>query len=152
MHESVRQFIAGQDIVGPVLEVGSYNVNGTVRDLCPDDYIGIDIVAGPDVDLIYDGDTIPFHDGQFATVLSLEVFEHAKNPNRLAAEIMRVLRPGGTAFITARGVGFPYHNPPDRWRYMEGALSELFAEYGDVTETPDPHEPGWLVTATKRTT
>lgn len=152
MHESVRHFVkthAGE-IHAPVLEVGSYDVNGTVRDICPTPYTGIDIETGPAVDLVYDGDTIPFGDNHFAAVLCLEVFEHAKNPNRLASEIVRVLEPGGLALITARGVGFPYHNPPDRWRYMEGALSELFAAFCDTTEAADPQTSGWFVTARKR--
>jgi SAM-dependent methyltransferase len=153
MHESVRLFVkqhAG-DLVGPVLEVGSFDVNGTVRDLCPTPYTGCDILDGPGVDVVYDErDPLPFGYGQFGAVLCLEVFEHCWNPTWLASEICRVLQAGGSALVTARGVGFPFHNPPDRWRYMPGALAELFTRHHcDAVEEPDPQAPGWFVKVTR---
>ena len=40
-----------------ILEIGSYNVNGKVRDLFLGSvkYIGIDLQEGPDVDIVMDG-------------------------------------------------------------------------------------------------
>lgn len=152
MHDSVRQYVAERQhlLTAPVLDVGSYDVNGHVRDLCPTPYIGCDIVAGPNVDVVYDGRTLPAEDGSKATVVCLEVFEHCADPCRLAAEIVRVLKPGGTALITARGCGFDYHHPPDRWRFMPGALAELFSDFGCVAvEQADPQSPGWFVEVTK---
>ncbi len=152
MHESVMQWVKSiaPDCEGPVLEVGSQNINGTVRDMFPPDYIGVDIIDGNGVDQVYDGDTLPFASQRFSTVLCLEVFEHCFNPVRLANEIMRVLAIGGTALISARGVNFPYHNPPDRLRYMAGYLEELFSRYGcEATETADPQADGWFVYVTK---
>lgn len=131
-------------IAAPILEVGSRDINGSVRDFCPTPYFGIDIVDGEGVDQVYDGDTIPFPKDSFATVLSLEVFEHAHRPWRLAEEILRVLRPDGLALITARGTGFEFHDPPDRWRFMPGTLSELFMDLGagETFEEDDPQVPG----------
>lgn len=152
MHHSVQLYVKEHLYLldAPVLEVGSYNVNGSVRELCPTPYVGCDIVEGPGVDIVYDGDTLPAEDESVATVLCLEVFEHAANPVRLAEEIVRVLMPGGTALVTARGVGFGYHNPPDRWRYMPGALEELFSRQGCTTdEIPDPQADGWFVEVRK---
>lgn len=152
MHHSVSLWFRENRhlLAAPVLDIGSYDVNGTVREWCPTPYVGIDIQTGPNVDIVYDGHTLPFADQSQGTVVCLEVFEHAANPNRLAAEIVRVLVPGGYALVTARGVGFQYHNPPDRWRFMPGALSELFAAYGcETTEIPDPQAAGWFVTAQK---
>lgn len=152
MHESIQAFVASYELTGPTLEVGSLYVNGGVRDLCPEPYTGIDIVDGPGVDQVYDGHQIPFPDGQFSTVICVEVFEHCENPCELAAELVRVLAPGGVALVSARGPGFPLHHEPDRWRYMPGALAELFSRHGCVTaEMPDPQEghPGSLVHAVK---
>jgi SAM-dependent methyltransferase len=153
MHTSVAVWVHEHlDVVlPPVLEVGSRNVNGSVRDFCPTPYFGIDIVAGLDVDQVYDGETIPFSPESFATVICTEVFEHARRPWRLAEEILRVLRPGGIALVTARGSGFQYHDPPDRWRFMRGTLSELFMDLGaaETFEEDDPQVPGVFVEVRK---
>lgn len=43
---------------------------------------------------------LPFRDGSFESVLALEVLEHVEADEALMAEIVRVLRPGGTAVIS----------------------------------------------------
>lgn len=149
MHASVRAWVLDHldRVVPPVLDVGSRDVNGTVRAYCPTPYFGIDIVPGPGVDQVYDGDTIPFPAESFPTVICTEVFEHARRPWVLAEEILRVLRPGGIALITARGNGFPAHNYPDYWRFMRDALSDLFMDLGasQTVEQDDPEVPGVFV-------
>lgn len=152
MHKSVMRFVAehGAKIVAPVLEVGSCNVNGSVRELCPTPYLGVDVVAGPGVDLVVDGVKLPFEDGAFATVVSTEMLEHALDPVASLREMVRVLRQGGTLLVTARGNSFPPHNPPDRWRLMPGTLSELLGMMGcKASEMDDPEVSGVFVAATK---
>ena len=43
--------------------------------------------------------TLPFADASFDAVVSTSVFEHLKQPDRAAAEVARVLRPGGVAHM-----------------------------------------------------
>lgn len=43
-----------------------------------------------------DVEPLPFADGTFDAVLAKDIFEHVKDPGRLAREIHRVTRPGGT--------------------------------------------------------
>lgn len=43
---------------------------------------------------------LPFRDGAFDAVFALELLEHVEEDERLLAEIVRVLRPGGTALIS----------------------------------------------------
>lgn len=62
-----------------VLEVGSLNLNGTVRDFFDNcDYTGIDLGPGPGVDLVADGSEYCQPD-YYSVVVSTESFEH--NPN-----------------------------------------------------------------------
>lgn len=42
----------------------------------------------------------PFDSESFDAVLCQEVFEHIENPQQLATEMMRLVRPGGTIIIT----------------------------------------------------
>lgn len=44
--------------------------------------------------------TLPFPDGEYDAVLSLEMLEHSPSPQRILHEIMRVLKPGGQLILT----------------------------------------------------
>lgn len=60
-----------------VLEVGSLDINGTVRDFFTDcDYIGVDLDEGPGVDVVAQGQELDYPDQFFDTVVSAECFEH----------------------------------------------------------------------------
>jgi SAM-dependent methyltransferase len=86
-----------------VLEVGSRNINGTVRDFFGNCiYIGIDCVQGKDVDLVclaheYDSEEL------FDTVISCEAFEHDPHIDETIANCMRLLKPGGLFVATMAG-------------------------------------------------
>lgn len=46
------------------------------------------------------GEKIPFRDESFDAVTCWDILEHVQNPQRVLAEVGRVLRPGGFAFLT----------------------------------------------------
>jgi SAM-dependent methyltransferase len=65
---------------------------------------GLDIPSSPEVAerrrtdaefLTFDGTTIPLPDGSIDAVYCKQVIEHVREPDRLLAEVARVLRPGG---------------------------------------------------------
>lgn len=81
-------------------------------------YLGVDVERSPEVDSrqasgdwfhSYDGENLPFADGSFDLVYSRQVFEHVRHPDKVAAEIFRVLRPGGTFIGSLSGLE-PYHS------------------------------------------
>jgi SAM-dependent methyltransferase len=45
------------------------------------------------------GRKLPFPDARFAAVVSVQSIEHVPDPERVLAEVVRVLRPGGTALF-----------------------------------------------------
>ncbi|NTW01214.1 MAG: class I SAM-dependent methyltransferase [Oscillochloris sp.] len=47
------------------------------------------------------GETLPFGDASFDTVVAWDVIEHVQSPDAMLTEIARVLRPGGHCLITA---------------------------------------------------
>jgi SAM-dependent methyltransferase len=129
MHQSaeafVRRICTAEEIRGRrALEVGSYTVNGSARDWLtpfgPAEYMGIDLTPQPQyVDLVLDAPAVADHFGpeSFDVVLSTEMLEHCSDPLNSIRAMVDVLRPGGLLLLTARGPGFPYHCPPDRWRF-----------------------------------
>jgi SAM-dependent methyltransferase len=105
MHRDAYQFVAGvvrgkKLIDATVLEVGSMNVNGSVRDLFDGEYIGIDREPGPGVDYVFDA--AHFDGAQtFDVVVSTEALEHAPDPTAIIGCAWRALGPGGTLILTA---------------------------------------------------
>ena len=105
---------------GKILDVGARDVNGTLRVFCPPgaEYVGVDLVPGPGVDIVLDGsDSFPFEDESFDIVLSSSCFEHDQMFWLTFAEMARVLKPGGYIFINAPSNGTYHSYPYDNWRF-----------------------------------
>jgi SAM-dependent methyltransferase len=95
---------------GRVLDVGSYDVNGTVRDLFPAvEYVGVDLVDGPGVDVVGYGHELSFPDGHFDVTLSGECFEHDPHWRATFENMVRMTRPGGLVAFTCASRGRPEH-------------------------------------------
>lgn len=93
-----------------VLEIGSYDVNGTIRDFFPAaDYVGVDLSDGPGVDVIAYGHDLDYADASFDIVLSGECFEHDPHWQETFANMVRLVRPGGLVAFTCAGRGRPEH-------------------------------------------
>lgn len=78
-----------------------------------DNVVQIDIFRFPMTDVVCTADRLPFRDNAFKAVISQAVFEHLQYPEWAAAEIRRVLQPGGiakidTAFLQPEH-GYPHH-------------------------------------------
>lgn len=156
MHESVRDWVmrnTRQVADLAVLEVGSADVNGTVRDLFGGAYTGVDHQDGPGVDLVASSHQLGelFDPDSFDVVLCLETLEHDPNPWSTLQQIAAVTKPGGTIVLTARGNGFPEHNRPDLWRFLRDGMRQLVDAAGLtlVKLEDDPQVSGWFVVATK---
>jgi hypothetical protein len=60
-----------------VIEMGSLNINGTVRDFYnATEYVGVDLEEGPGVDLISPAQNVDLPDNSFDVAVSAECFEH----------------------------------------------------------------------------
>jgi SAM-dependent methyltransferase len=86
---------------GGVLEIGSLNINGSVRSLFSDCfYTGIDVVPGPGVDLVTPAHSYACPDGIFDVVISCECFEHDPHWMATLNQAVNVLRTGGLFIFT----------------------------------------------------
>jgi len=113
-HPQQQRFVARaaalHPIDGPLLEIGSLDVNGTVRAVFPraSPYVGIDLAPGRAVDVVASG-----HDfgrgACFATVVTTECLEHDPGWRDTLANIERVLQPGGVLLLTCATTGRHEH-------------------------------------------
>ena len=103
-----------------VVEIGSQDVNGSLRTFCPTnfEYTGVDFVAGKGVDLILDDPyQLPFADESVDVMLSSSCFEHSEMFWLLYLEIMRTLKPGGLFYMNVPSNGEFHRWPVDCWRF-----------------------------------
>jgi SAM-dependent methyltransferase len=122
-----------------VLEVGSLNINGSIRvffDKC--DYLGIDVGPGKDVDLVCEGQNLDHPNETYDTVGSCECFEHNPYWVETFNNMHRMTKSGGLVFMTCATTGRPEHGttrtyPEDSpltidkgWDYYKNLTAEDF--------------------------
>lgn len=106
-------------------------------------YIGLDYDGGghdhtdENVDVYYDGKTIPFSNETFDSFFSSEVFEHVFTLQEILPEINRVIKPGGKMLITCPFAWEEHEVPFDYARYTQFALIDLLKKNGFLVLTID---------------
>ena len=159
MHESVLAFaaevISKQDVEGKsVLEVGSAMINGSVRPqieaMGPASYTGVDLAPGPGVDVVLASGIEGWGTSrQYDLVVSCEMLEHAERWVSAFRAMAQLVAPGGKLVLTCRGLGFPFHNPTDHWRFEPSDLwrASVLAGLWPVVARQDPQVPGVFLVA-----
>lgn len=139
-HKSCLDFgkrsIKGEAVAGKkILEVGSRNVNGTLRSFYekhnPASYLGVDMVAGEGVDEVCDVQDLVTRFGpeSFDYVVSTEMLEHVVDWKVAIHNLKGVLKPGGWLLLTTRSRPFYYHGyPHDYWRFDVEDMKRIFAD------------------------
>lgn len=120
MHAAARAFVERwirPDSDDPIVEIGSRNINGGLRDLFPrapqfQTYHGLDIADGPGVDEVADAATWEPPE-PVACVLCCEVLEHWQNWQGIVLNACLWLQPGGRLIITCAGAGRKPHSAID---------------------------------------
>lgn len=110
-----------------VLDIGSYNVNGTLKPIFSNakQYVGIDQADGPNVDIACSSHDIPLPDNHFDIIVSSSCFEHDTMFWITFKEMCRLVKPNGFMYINAPSNG-PYHaHPVDNWRFYADAWKAL---------------------------
>lgn len=111
-----------------VVEIGSQDVNGSLRSVCPSgmEYIGVDFIAGKGVDIVLaDPYQLPFDDNTVDFCVSSSVFEHAEMFWVLFIEILRILKPDGLFYLNAPANGQFHRFPVDCWRFYPDSGTAL---------------------------
>lgn len=84
-----------------------------LRNVCYPNVINYEIVNYSTTDVLGVAEKLPFADNSLDGVISVAVLEHVKDPFRSAAEISRVLKPGGILFCAVPFLqplhGYPHH-------------------------------------------
>lgn len=93
-----------------VLEIGSLNINGTVRVFFENcNYTGIDIGKGKDVDIVVEGQHYNAPDNSFDTVISCESFEHNPYWEETFSNMIRLCKSNGVIIFSCATTGRKEH-------------------------------------------
>lgn len=104
------------------------------------EYVGLDVSQnavdlagqlGLDARLIGDAAELPLESDQFDVAICIEVLEHVFQPKLAAAELLRVLKPGGVVIVTVPNVAY--------WmRRLAFALAGKWDPMGDDLSSVEP--------------
>ena len=103
-----------------VVEIGSQDVNGTLRDVCPSNfkYVGLDFVKAKNVDIVLqDPYKLPLDNDSIDIIVTSSCFEHSEFFWLVYLEILRILKPKGLLYINAPSRGSYHRYPVDCWRF-----------------------------------
>jgi SAM-dependent methyltransferase len=130
-----RAVVESFELPDPILEIGSYKVDGQedlidLRGLFPGrPYTGVDFRAGPGVDLVANVEDLPLPGGSVGTVIAFSVFEHVKRFWKGFEEVHRVLRPDGVFLVCCPFYFHVHAYPNDYWRFTPEAFESLLEAY-----------------------
>lgn len=112
----------GSDAAGGaiVIDLGAGN------DRRHEDFVNIDLLPFPAVDVVTDGERLPLADGSVDVVVCIVVLEHVPDATSVIAEAHRILKPGGRFFAAVPFLQ-PFHAAPhDYRRWTRAGLEEDF--------------------------
>jgi len=122
-----------------VVEIGSQNVNGALRDHRPENcfaYVGLDLCEGNGVDIVLsDLYKFPLENHSCDVVISSSVFEHAEMFWVSFLESLRILKPNGLLYCNVPSSWDMFHrHPVDCWRFFPDAAKGLqtWARYNGI--------------------
>lgn len=130
-----------------MLEIGSLNINGTMRTHFKDcTYVGVDVDKGKDVDLVCEGQLVDHPDNTYDTSGSCNCFEHNPHWVETFRNMHRMTRKNGLVFIAVPTTGYGEHGtsrsyPNDSpltigkgWDYYKNLTEEDFFDNFDIDE------------------
>lgn len=115
-----------------VLDVGSLDVNGSVRQSITEgyeEYTGVDMRDGQGVDVVLNGHVLTsrWPDPQFDLITCCDTLEHDDQFWLTVEQMRAVLNPGGYLLIAVPSFFHDRHeHPSDYYRFLETVLQDVF--------------------------
>ena len=108
-----------------VVEIGSLNINGSLKELFhdPNVYVGVDLGEGKGVNWVGSGHEFDQYMGEWDVVISAEMFEHNKFWKETWLNMVNLAKPGGLVVFTCATTGRKEHGTK-RTRIVDAPLLE----------------------------
>jgi len=93
-----------------VLEIGSLNINGSIRSFFNScDYTGIDVAPGLDVDIVSKGEDFKAEANSYDVIISCECMEHNPMYKKTWLNMLRLMKDDGLLIMTCATFGRAQH-------------------------------------------
>lgn len=148
VHEFIRSH--ADKLQGNVLEIGSLDVNGGIRDIVPN-VVGVDMRKGRGVDLVCPVEDLGkhFRKRSFDACVSTETLEHVKDWKAFVRTTWDMVKENGWLVITMASKHKGKHSyPDDYWRLESEQIAKIYPT-AEVFELGKPGKKptsiGWAV-------
>jgi SAM-dependent methyltransferase len=133
MAANVKKYLCTLPAGALIVDIGSMDINGSYRPLIEPRwrYCGVDLIAGPNVDLVMHSE---FNTGlptdSADAVLCGQCLEHCRDPFRLVGEAARIAKSGAFLLVTAPFIWAEHRHPLDCWRFLPDGMRILLEQAG----------------------
>jgi SAM-dependent methyltransferase len=104
-------------------------------------YFGIDVEQTELINVLANGERIPFRDQTFDLVIATCVFEYFREPRAAAKEIHRVLKPGGS-LLASFNAAVPRFVDLEHWRFLPLGIQTVLNCFSSLSITPEVRSLG----------
>ena len=109
-------------------------------------YVAVDVLQTPLVNVVADGHRLPFASATFDLVLATQVLEYLSDPRQGASEVLRVLKPGGVFCLSVAAFA-PRFGVEEYWRFTPTGLRSILSGFQNVEVIPEASNIGGLLRA-----
>lgn len=121
-----NKYLKGKFENKKVLDIGSYDVNGSLKPVFTEgEYIGLDMMEGPNVDIVSSSHDIELPDESVDAIVSTSCFEHDEMFWVTFLEMCRVIKKDGYIYVNKPSAGHYHKHPGDCWRFYPDAGKAL---------------------------
>jgi SAM-dependent methyltransferase len=110
-------------------------------------YIGFDLLRTDFVDVVGDGESLPFASASFDLVIATQVFDCFKEPHRVAQQIHSVLKPGGALLASIPSMA-PRFSDGERWRFTASGVRSVLSVFSEIKVVPELSSLGGMLRTT----
>ncbi len=107
-------------------------------------YIAIDLQQTPLVNVIADGQRLPFAAETFDLAIATQVLEYIPEPRQAANEVLRVLKPGGVFCLSVAAFA-PRFGDEEYWRFTPTGLRSILSGFEKIEIVPELLSIGGLL-------
>ena len=123
-----------QFLINEIINHGGWvlDCGAGLRTFTNDRLVQLEVVNYPNIDVLAVNQMLPFRDNVFDAIFSLDVLEHVDDPLTSAAEIKRILKPGGMLYVDIPFLQAEHGYPHHYFNATRQGLLKLFDDELDV--------------------
>jgi SAM-dependent methyltransferase len=115
------------------LPKGSIILNlGSGPKILSKDIVNVDGCYFPGVAVVAPAESLPFKTSSIDAIICECLLEHVPDPVRIVAEMERVIKPGGSVYVSIPFMDAYHSNPDDYYRWTTSGLKQLMSAFEPV--------------------